>query len=500
MNPRETEQLIQDAFDGELDESRQAALLDLMRRSPETLDQYCHHALLESGLRRHAAGLRKIPGTVPSVVRLEENRRHRRHVTVSILSAAAVVLLCGIILRLVWVKHYSPLADLRMSPGSLLASADGRAIGETTVSPDTPLVLSQGVLRLDIRSGVEAVIEGPAAFVLRNGNRLDLATGHAWFRVAPQARGFRVVSPTMEVTDLGTEFGLDLREDQEPQVHVITGKVEARALGGSRRKLLLSTGRAARLKPNGRWDEYPADDRKFRKNLPRQLPELHLDFDRIDNGSLETKGEILGAADAETKVLGPARLVPGISGSALDFDGSATHVESSWPGISGAAPRTISLWCRIPRGTRFQTAPPLVWWGDPALGWNRKFKIALFTKSGGQTVLRTSFGDYLSDGSTDLADGEWHHLAVVYRSNDPLGAPLLRFYVDGRDETLKSANGGHAVIETAISGDRSGTMGIGRYELAASGRNPFLKATIDELRVIAGALDGEEILRLSRRP
>ena len=172
-------------------------------------------------------------------------------------------------------------------------------------------------------------------------------------------------------------------------------------------------------------------------------------------------------------------------------------METTWPGISGSAPRTVSLWCRLPRGTRFQTAPPLVWWGDPALGWNRKFKVAVITRADGNTVMRTSFGDTQVDGTTGLADGKWHHLAVVYQSNDADGVPRLRFYVDGREEPIHPPSQTGTVIETAVSGHQTGTMGIGRYELSAQGRNPYLVGTIDELKIFAGALGGDEIRSLA---
>ena len=96
-----------------------------------------------------------------------------------------------------------------------------------------------------------------------------------------------------------------------------------------------------------------------------------------------------------------------------------------------------------------------------------------------------------------LADGEWHHLAVVYQSNDADGSPRLRFFVDGRDEAIDPASIAGFPIETAVSGEHSGTMAIGRYELAARGRNPYLVAALDELRIFAGALSEEEIRSLA---
>jgi ATP-dependent protease HslVU (ClpYQ) ATPase subunit len=48
MNPRTWEQLLQDAFDGDLSEADAAVLATRLRESPEALDDYCHQALLET--------------------------------------------------------------------------------------------------------------------------------------------------------------------------------------------------------------------------------------------------------------------------------------------------------------------------------------------------------------------------------------------------------------------------------------------------------------------
>src|SRR5690606_5810832 len=137
----------------------------------------------------------------------------------------------------------------------------------------------QGVAEVVFESGVQAVIEGPAEMKLVAADRVDLRAGHSWFRVPRNARGFRVVSPQMEVIDLGTEFGVDLREDLPPQVHVMEGRVEVRALRGNRRSRTLDAGEAVVLTPGGRWEGAAFVAGKFRDSLPRALPHLAMSFD-----------------------------------------------------------------------------------------------------------------------------------------------------------------------------------------------------------------------------
>lgn len=497
MSPRELEQLIQNAFDGEDVDS--AALRDSLLSDPTALDAWCDYAILDAELRRHARGRLKVPGTVPAREEVVRRTRHRRQIWASGLAAAAVIVLAAVSLRLFVAQHRNPDAELACSPGSVITGTGGESVVGGPLEKNMPLRLSQGVAKLSLGNGVEAVIEGPARFSITGDNSLSIEGGHSWFRVPAGAEGFTVTSSGLQVVDLGTEFCLDLREDQPASVHVLDGRVEISARGGSRETAQVDAGRAMALQPNGRWLPLPSVSPHFRKELPPALPVLEIDFEEIRGDRLDMGGDILGATGASAILKGKsgARLVPGIDGLALELDGISAWLESDWPGISGTAPRTVSLWCRIPRNARHLATPPLVLWGNPITGWNRKFKVAPLTREDGKTVLRASFGNYLVDGETPIADGEWHHLAVVYRGNGPEGDPDVSLYVDGREESVTRKGAGSGEIRTDT--DISRGMTLGRYELDARGRNPHLRATIDRYRIFAGSLGHEEIRRLAEK-
>ncbi|MGC4016970.1 MAG: FecR domain-containing protein [Luteolibacter sp.] len=505
MSPDELEQAIQDAFDGVLDDERAAELRDALKASPEALDLYCRHAVLDAGLRRYVAGHNRMEEGVEESAPLSKPSAKRRQLPVSLLATAAIVVLSAVILSLIRVRteNSGPFAQIETCRGSRVFTQGGASLQDANLSKDEAVTLGQGVARLKLRSGVEAVIEGPATFSLKTRNTMELASGRAWFHVPPDARGFKVTSPSFEVVDLGTEFGIDQREDIDPEISLLKGKIEVRALIGARQEVQLTVGQTVKLGDDGRWTPVPSDANpgNYRSSLPQSLPELKMDFEQIDQDTLSIHGDLLGVDESQARLIHPelVRLVPGVSGKAIEFKGDGAYIETTWQGISGTAPRTVSLWCRIPKGVKQQTAPPLTWWGNPARGSNRKFKIALFTDSAGRTVLRSSFGNHISDGTTPLADGEWHHLAVVYRGNDPSGSPDLAFYVDGRPETRNLTMTDPAPIETETGSDRSGTFALGRYELPGNGRNPYLTATLDELRIFAGALDEQAVRSLAER-
>jgi hypothetical protein len=496
MKRRDLEQDIQAAFDGEPVDA--AALRKALLEDPAALDAWCDHALLDAELRRHSRGRLKVPGTVPAREEVARRVRRRRQVMLSWMSAAALVVLTAALLGMIWISRTESGARIAVSPGSILRGSDAENPG--AMEPDRTMTLEQGVAELVLPSGVKAVIEGPARFRLTEKDRLDLDGGHSWFLVPPGAEGFAVTTPRFEVVDLGTEFGIDLREDLPGSVHVLTGKVEARATTGRREILPLAANQAARLDPTGRWIPLPRASRDFRSSLPPAIPVFHLSFDRAEEGALKVQGDALGIAEARPVLRGSAtaQTVPGVIGQALEFDGSDTWIESDWPGISGTAPRTVSLWARLPAGRRVATAPPFALWGNPVTGWNRKFKFAPVTLANGRTVLRASFGDYFADGSRDIADGQWHHLALVYRGNDESGAPRLEFYIDGMPDPATSSGEALDILTDTERGTAPG-LSIGRYELPARGRNPFLTGAIDELRVHSGALDPAEIRALAER-
>lgn len=183
---------------------------------------------------------------------------------------------------------------------------------------------------------------------------------------------------------------------------------------------------------------------------------------------------------------------------ALQLDGSCAYVETTWHGVAGSGPRTVSLWCQLAKGQRVETAPPFAVWGNPAFGVNAKFKFGVVTNREGKTTLRGSFGEWLTNGTTDLADGEWHHLAMVYNGNRSDGVPRLTFYVDGKPEAQEPQKISQVEIRTDVESKRSLSLTMGRYELPTAA-NPYFRGTIDEFRVVAGALTPEEIAVEAKR-
>jgi hypothetical protein len=104
-----------------------------------------------------------------------------------------------------------------------------------TPAPGTPLMgvnvvrLDTGTAQLMIPQVGHVILEGPAEFELTSAKRARLVKGRMKLRVTEKTgQGFVVDTPHGEVTDLGTEFGLDLTNRDEAGLVVFEGSVDLR--------------------------------------------------------------------------------------------------------------------------------------------------------------------------------------------------------------------------------------------------------------------------------
>ncbi len=90
--------------------------------------------------------------------------------------------------------------------------------------------LAEGFVELEFDGGARIRVEGPAEFAPRTGQRIELAQGRLMAYVPKQARGFIVVTPSAELIDLGTEFGVEVDSQGATDLHVIRGRVEMKSV------------------------------------------------------------------------------------------------------------------------------------------------------------------------------------------------------------------------------------------------------------------------------
>lgn len=108
------------------------------------------------------------------------------------------------------------------------------------------LRLAEGVASLVFANGAEVTLEAPADLELVSAQRCILHSGRLVAKVPPPAIGFTVDTPTAVLHDLGTEFGVNVRDNRTADVQVFNGKVDVQHRSSGQTESL-ETGRNRRF-------------------------------------------------------------------------------------------------------------------------------------------------------------------------------------------------------------------------------------------------------------
>lgn len=192
-----------------------------------------------------------------------------------------------------------------------------------------------------------------------------------------------------------------------------------------------------------------------------------LDGDAVDSSYYGNDGTIYGSPTWD-----PNGRIDG----ALNFDGFDDYVKiTGYRGIGGARTRTVAAWVKT------NTTGDILSWGNEEAG-----KRWLFYVNQDGLVRISVYGGYIK-GSSDVADGEWHHVAAVL----PVGAldvSEIELYVDGEIET------GTTYSSQAINTASYYKVKIGNL---TGGTLRWFDGLIDDVRIYSRALGGDEIETLA---
>ena len=111
--------------------------------------------------------------------------------------------------------------------------------------------LETGLARLDFCNGATVTLQGPAEFEIVSPDRTVLTSGILTAAVPDSAVGFKVLTPAMDVVDLGTAFGVSVGGNGETDVCVFEGEVEVSRTDSKNTPQLVREGSAVRSSPKG---------------------------------------------------------------------------------------------------------------------------------------------------------------------------------------------------------------------------------------------------------
>jgi len=233
---REFDEAVADACHGTASDEQAQALNELLRRDAAARDEYILRVELHSRL---ASEPDLFPQTNEDKVASPENafpiqtpRRTRTQKANWILALAAGVALLA---AGWWALRFSHSSERKGTTSKAVAMLNRVLDAQWNQRDEAPrlgaplepgwLRLKSGLAQIVFYSGARVVIEGPAELRLTSPSEASCRSGKLTAEVPPQARGFRVSTPQMNVTDLGTAFGLDVKAHRT-ELHVFKGSIE----------------------------------------------------------------------------------------------------------------------------------------------------------------------------------------------------------------------------------------------------------------------------------
>ncbi len=249
-------------MDGRATEGQQQQLASLLRDDESARDEYLAYVDMHAILATDLSFMQNVSAEKqPEVVRPASSKRW---IQVASIAGLALCLLIAVTL----IMNNAPKAPQASQFSSVVFASDagvklkvGDRLGAETIRVES------GFVRLQFDDGVDVTLEGPAEYELIELGKTRLTSGLLTATVPQGAEGFQVNTPTAEVVDLGTSFGIDLREDGFSRVSVFDGEVEVAATDATE-KQLLTEGESVRIGVDQEIEEVDFDPQPFEKVWP----------------------------------------------------------------------------------------------------------------------------------------------------------------------------------------------------------------------------------------
>lgn len=504
---RELEELLTALIDDEINPAQQRRLAALIQEDPAARARYLEHCRLHAALawEHGVLGNMNFPLDLPDSDRTIVPLFTRIGRPLAI--AAALALLFALVWRTASVqvrrsawRSATEVGAVARSVGGELSVA-GLALG---LSPGEALrvggyELTRGFIDLQLTNGVAIVVEAPARFDVESASTMVLHSGRLSATVPPSGHGFMIQTPSAEVIDHGTEFGVEVTPGLGSEIHVFAGEVEVKSRTLANESLRLLTDQATRV---DEYDGSPAGIRiaperflrtfeeppsTYAKIVRRLKPIMYFRMNPGGNGLVlnDHSGNGLHAriepGTSDRPLFGPGRF-----GSALRLRGSRPRSHALVPDYPKTTTGRLSVVAWVRADSRPRWASIAKNWGEGERG---QFHFGLFDHSGELEALVRGPGR----GGSRVRDrepfpiGVWQHVAFVADGTQ------LRLYRNGREVAR--------VPHKPIGPPTMRALGIGAKLVGNHPRYPgapadFWHGRIDELALFNDALDEKTIARL----
>jgi len=435
---------------GTLSPSDHEALDQLLGQSPEARAIYLEYFELATLIQGRAA-IRAEEGELPV---LSGSRSQKKILRFSVMAAAAGLALMAGIGAYISVRQSRPvLAVAEVATGTEWAvdgdkqapDADGSAI-----TRGSAVSVSSGMVALTLESGGRMVLQGPMDVSFPTMDRPVLGRGWLWIDSGEVDASFRVDTPELRIRDIGTRFGVRVRQDGFAEVHLISGLVEAESRKTDKKVVLGPEARGAMIPALGEMEEqllasdpFPgledllASHRSYSTTILSQTPSGYWRLNEEEHGELANLARE-GSAGLHGPNARPA--APGVrpedgfggfeAGNTGVFlsgtDPRSVLVELDAPG--GVSPKEggVSFWFRR---DGLPEEEEMLWYaGRSGTGLGPEDEMHAYLGAQGRVRFFMENGkfDILLSSSRNVADGQWHHVAATW------GMGAVELFLDGR--------------------------------------------------------------------
>jgi hypothetical protein len=181
----------------------------------------------------------------------------------------------------------------------------------SSVSLGTKYALASGLMEITYDTGAKVILQGPVKYEVESENGGFMSVGKLTGKVEnPKAKGFAVHTPTAVVTDLGTEFGVEVNNRGDTMSHVFRGSIRVQALNDDSKSVaavkILRENESARVeKGDGSRIlilKSAAEQPDYVRSIPRRIGKM---FDLADvvaggNGFSERRNRGIDATTGKT--------------------------------------------------------------------------------------------------------------------------------------------------------------------------------------------------------
>ncbi|WP_027330220.1 LamG-like jellyroll fold domain-containing protein [Marinimicrobium agarilyticum] len=503
MNSHDSE-LIERYFQGDADARRQ--LLARVREDPD-LKSHLRHQIRVHRLLKHSVhaktGENFVAGVVQEIQRRKPSKRSWRW-QMSVLAASCCVIFAIFAVTLNWHQEPSAVGSISKLAGTEPHLMPGQSIDAGS------FYLSTGYAELSLTNGVVLLLESPARLEFEGANRVLLTEGALVAKVPPEAIGFAVDTPSSNIVDLGTEFGVAVDGTGASQVHVLEGEVKVKTPNATEYENLYQNDARA-FDIDRQVEVIESLPNRFMRTLPGRRYQdphyLHWNFDDF-NGRFGCEGPGINGQcfPAKPRTLSGSDGAPDVVSGAFDdavyFDGTNQWLSTAFPGIGGSKPRTVAFWVKVPQDFEPHQGFGILSWGlaDKLSAW--QISINPLEVSGPLGRIRIGTNEAEIVGTTDLRDNRWHHVAIVLFGGDKadLSTHVL-MYIDGKLE--RSFDKSIARVFTDLDHPKSKPLMMGRNiafsDLSNTEKvNRFFRGAVDEVFIFDTALTQKDIVKLMR--